>query len=73
LDRAIALDAQDVSSWYFRAQVRRATGDLTGALADLDHAGEVALPGSAPARAVETMRREVKDALAGAGAGVSPK
>ncbi len=67
LDRALALDAQDVSSWYFRAQVRRAAGDLAGALADLDHAGEAAAPGSAPALAVETMRREVKDALAESG------
>jgi Flp pilus assembly protein TadD len=73
LDRAIALDARDVSSWYFRAQVRRAAGDLTGALADLDHAGEVASPGSPPARAVLAMRREVNDALAGLGAGASPK
>ena len=73
LDRAIALDSKDVSSWFFRAQVRRAAGDLNGALSDLDHAGEVASPGSPPARAVEAMRREVKDALAGAGAGASPK
>ena len=73
LARAIALDAQDVSSWYFRAQVRRAGGDLRGALSDLDRAGEVASRGSAPARAVDTLRGEVKDALAGAGIGASPK
>jgi tetratricopeptide (TPR) repeat protein len=63
LDRAIALDAKDVSSWYFRAQVRRAAGDLAGALDDLDRAGIVASPGSPSARAVEALRREVKDAL----------
>jgi len=73
LDRAIELDPRDVSSWYFRAQVRRATGDLPGALSDLDHAANVAAPGSPPAVAVETMRREVKEALAGAGVGASPR
>jgi Flp pilus assembly protein TadD len=63
LDRALALDASDVSAWYFRAQVRRATGDLAGALSDLDRARDVAVPGSPAAGAVETMRREVKEAL----------
>jgi tetratricopeptide (TPR) repeat protein len=67
LDRAIELDPRDVSSFYFRAQVRRAAGDLPGALTDLDRAAEVAPPGSAPSRAVETMRGEVKAALAAAG------
>jgi Flp pilus assembly protein TadD len=68
LDRAIALDASDVTARFFRAQVRRATGDLRGALFDLDRAHELAAPGSPAAREVDTMRREAKDALAGADA-----
>lgn len=73
LDRAIALDASDVTALFFRAQVRRATGDLSGALSDLDRAGELAPPASPQARAIEAMRREVKEALAGAAASLPPK
>jgi len=65
-DRALALDERDVSAWYFRAQVRRASGDLPGALADLNRAADVAPPGSESARAVEALRRDVQAALAGA-------
>ena len=65
-DRAITLDERDVTARFFRAQVRRATGDLPGALEDLNHAAELASPGSDSARAVEILRREVREALGAA-------
>jgi Flp pilus assembly protein TadD len=66
LDRAIEIDARDLNAWFFRARVRRLSGDEQGAAHDLNRAAELAPPGSPQARDVEATRREWRNGPAGA-------
>ena len=66
LDRAIGLDGANPAAWYFRAMLRRQSGDLAGAAQDLANALRVAPPGSRQRVQIEALQRQVQAELGAA-------
>ena len=56
---AIEIDPQAPASWYFRALIREASGDLASALQDVNRAREMAPPDLPKLGDIESLHRRI--------------